>query len=292
MEILVVGGTRFVGVHLVKNLLNAGHSVTIATRGIAQDGFGGSVKRIILDRAERASMQSALAGKRFDAVFDSLAYSSTDVKNLLDFVQCTRYIETSTMSVYTDFEMGMREDGFDPLAHELWWCTRADAGYDEVKRQAECAARQEYARIPSAQVRFPYIVGEDDYTGRLYSYVENALKGVAMNIDNLNAPMSFIPSSEAGAFLAFLAGSGLTGAVNACSDGTVTLAGILDYVQAKTGRTAILSAGGQAAPYNGTPPYSLDTQKAKSAGFNFTNINSWLYDLIDEYIKRALASLG
>ena len=33
MKILVLGGTRFAGIHLVNELLAKGHEVTIATRG-------------------------------------------------------------------------------------------------------------------------------------------------------------------------------------------------------------------------------------------------------------------
>ena len=39
-KVLVLGGTRFFGKHLVEALLQAGHDVTIATRGITEDSFG------------------------------------------------------------------------------------------------------------------------------------------------------------------------------------------------------------------------------------------------------------
>lgn len=46
MNILVIGGTRFFGIHMVNELLTAGYDVTIATRGKASDSFGDKVKRI------------------------------------------------------------------------------------------------------------------------------------------------------------------------------------------------------------------------------------------------------
>ena len=48
MNILVIGGTRFFGIHMVEELLKAGHEITIAKRGIASDSFGDKVKRLIL----------------------------------------------------------------------------------------------------------------------------------------------------------------------------------------------------------------------------------------------------
>ncbi|MGR4032399.1 NAD-dependent epimerase/dehydratase family protein, partial [Bacillus sp. ZZQ-131] len=52
-KVLVLGGTRFFGKHLVEYLLQAGHDVTIATRGVTEDSFGSAVKRIIVDREDR-----------------------------------------------------------------------------------------------------------------------------------------------------------------------------------------------------------------------------------------------
>ena len=50
MKILVIGGTRFFGIHMVNKLLELWHSVTIATRGNAKNNFGDRVSRIILER--------------------------------------------------------------------------------------------------------------------------------------------------------------------------------------------------------------------------------------------------
>jgi len=47
--------------------------------------------------------------------------------------------------------------------------------YNEVKRQAEAALEQCYAHIPSVAVRFPFVVGEDDYTRRLHFYAEHVI---------------------------------------------------------------------------------------------------------------------
>jgi len=56
MKILVLGGTRFFGVHMVKTLLDYGVEVTIATRGNAKDKFSDRVHRIKLDRTDILSL--------------------------------------------------------------------------------------------------------------------------------------------------------------------------------------------------------------------------------------------
>ena len=77
MKILVIGGTRFFGVHMVRELLAKGHDVTIATRGLTPDEFGDTVKRIVLDHTDPESMKKAMDGLQFDVVIDKVAYCST-----------------------------------------------------------------------------------------------------------------------------------------------------------------------------------------------------------------------
>ena len=76
MNILVIGGTRFFGIHMVNELLTAGYDVTIATRGKASDSFGDKVKRIFLERTKEESVREALSGTHYDVVIDKIAYCS------------------------------------------------------------------------------------------------------------------------------------------------------------------------------------------------------------------------
>lgn len=99
MKILVLGGTRFFGVHLVEALLEDGHEVTIATRGRMTDPFGSRVERVIVERTDGNAMKEAFRNAWFDVVYDNLAYCSMDVKTALDAVQCGRYVMVSSASV-------------------------------------------------------------------------------------------------------------------------------------------------------------------------------------------------
>lgn len=79
MDILVIGGTRYFGIYLIKELLTQGHNVTIATRGIVKDNFGDLVSRITFDVADANSAKRSLSGKFFDVVYDKIAYCSMGV---------------------------------------------------------------------------------------------------------------------------------------------------------------------------------------------------------------------
>lgn len=144
MNVLVLGGTRYFGIPMVNELVKAGHEVTIATRGRAADPFGDLVKRLTLDRTNLESMREALAGIHYDVVIDKIAYCSDDIRNLMEVVDCDRYIYMSSTSVYDPKRMDTVEADFDGHAREVIWCDRAAFPYDEIKRQAEYALWQAY----------------------------------------------------------------------------------------------------------------------------------------------------
>ena len=284
MKILVLGGTRFFGIRMVQDLLKMGHEVAIGTRGLSKDPFGEQVKRIALDRSNGESLRQALQGKRFDLVIDKIAYCSNDIKRLLDFVDCQKYIYMSTTAVYAPKKINLVEEDFDPLAMDLVWCERKDFPYGQVKMQAEAAITQKYPGQKYIAVRYPVVLGKDDYTKRLLFYAEHVARSVPMYIDNLDAQMSFIRSDEAGAFMAFLADKNFCGAVNGASKGTVSLREIIEFLEKKTGKKALLSADGEAAPYNGESEFSVNTDKAKALGFEFSDVNDWIYDLLEYFL--------
>jgi nucleoside-diphosphate-sugar epimerase len=286
MKVLVLGGTKYFGIHMVQALIQNGHDVTIATRGQAQDTYGSSVKRIIVERTSEESMANAFYRKSYDVVCDNLACSSNDVKYALDAINCKRYIMTSSASVY-NLHPNTSEKDFNPLKKQLVWCDRTDYSFDEVKRLAECALFQAYPSQESVTVRFPFVIGKDDYTKRMYFYVEHIMKEIPMFINDIDAQMGFVSSNEAGRFLAFLAEQEYTGVINGSSEGTLSLKKIIEYVEAKTRKQAILSKDGDAAPYNNGMDYSLNTGLASDLGFHFSQLNEWIYNLLDTYIKLA-----
>jgi hypothetical protein len=105
-----------------------------------------------------------------------------------------------------------------------------------------------------------------------------------MYIDNLDCQMSYIKSDEAGRLMAYMVDKNVAGAVNGASEGTISLGEILKYIEKRTKKRAILEADGDVAPYNGDPEFNINSDKAKSLGFMFTDIHDWIYDLLDYYI--------
>ena len=285
MKILVIGGTRFFGIHTVNELIENGHDVTIATRGKTSDEYGDKVKRIIFERTNETSVKEILTGTHWDVVIDKIAYCSNDIRYVMDVVDCDKYIYMSSTSVYEPKHMNTVESDFDGTSKELIWCNRMDFPYEQIKRQAEYALWQEYSDRNWIAVRYPFAIGKDDYTKRLLFYVEHVMKSIPMNIDNLDYQMGFIRSDEAGKFMAFLVDKDVRGAINGSSEGTISIRELIDYVEQKTGSKAIISEEGENAPYNGEPEYSINTDKAQSLGFRFSALHDWIYELLDYYIQ-------
>jgi nucleoside-diphosphate-sugar epimerase len=85
MRTLVMGGTEFISLHLVRELLSLGHEVTVFNRGKRAERLPAGVKAIAGDRKDHAGLRERLRGHRFDGVFD-ITYAPTlgdDVAALL-----------------------------------------------------------------------------------------------------------------------------------------------------------------------------------------------------------------
>lgn len=202
-KVLVLGGTRFFGKHLVEYLLQAGHDVTIATRGVTEDSFGNAVKRIIVDREDGKLLEERLEGKSYDIVYDNLCYSSNAAKMVCEVLKgkTKKYIMTSSMAVYEP-ALSLLEEDFNPYEYAITYGDRNDFNYSEGKRLAEAVLFQ-YATFPVVAVRFPVVIGENDYTKRLQFYVECVVNQNPIVVDHVDGNLSFIHEKEAGEFLAW-----------------------------------------------------------------------------------------
>lgn len=280
MKILVVGGTRFFGIPMIKKLLANGHDVTIATRGNAGNPFHDHTKQIIMNRLEYESVKQALQGKQYDVIIDKIAYCSNDVKNLLENVNCDKYIQMSSCAVYSKDHENIREDEFIPENEGLVWKDR-DEDYPEGKRQAERAALYYLDPSQCVFVRYPVVMGPNDYTGRLKFYVDHIQTRKPLYVDDLDHAMAYIHEEEAGEFIAHLFNKDISGPVNGSSLGMISPGEIISYIEKRSGKNAVLENSGDPAPYNGSSDnISYDLSKALSTDFQFSNIEDWIFGLI------------
>ncbi len=104
MRILILGGTQFVGRHIVEALLAAGHKITILTRGISSDELSGEVERLRGDRDEGMLGLDSLKGLKWDVCVDVSGYLPGQVRPSAELLssKVKRYVYISAISVYGD----------------------------------------------------------------------------------------------------------------------------------------------------------------------------------------------
>lgn len=288
LKILVFGGTRFFGKKLVTRLLADGHDVTIATRGKATDDFGDAVKRVKMNRESREAL-FCLAQENWDVVYDNICFSPQDALYSIAAFRdkVGKYVYTSSLSVYRMRDRALVEADFDPFHYELVTGSREDFDYGEGKRLAEAVFFQK-ANFPVVAVRFPIVLGEDDYTGRLEFHIDHVQAGEEIGMPNEEAEMGFISSDEAADFLCWVGTkSDIVGPINATSDSVYRLSELMGLIEDATGKTAIveeITEDNDDSPFGVEKTYYLDNAKAKEAGFAFQDLHEWLPKLIDAKI--------
>src|SRR4051794_5742801 len=104
MKVLVLGGTQFVGRHIVEAMLAGGHSVSILNRGRTPDELPPRVERLRGNRDEGAAGLKALGGRTWDACIDVSGYTPRQVRPAVELLSANldRYVFVSAVSVYGD----------------------------------------------------------------------------------------------------------------------------------------------------------------------------------------------
>ncbi|MEY8349112.1 NAD-dependent epimerase/dehydratase family protein [Bacillus cereus] len=286
-KILIFGGTRFFGKRLVESLLQAGHDVTIATRGLTVDPFGSTVKRAVVDREDEGQLQKVLEGESYDVVYDNLCYSPNAAKIICRVLRnkVKKYIVTSSMAVYEP-SLYLKESDFNPYEYPIVYGERQDFSYSEGKRLVESVLFQ-HATFPVIAVRFPVVIGKNDYTKRLWFYVKNIIKRKPLVVEDIKGEMSFIHEKEAGRFLAWLSSIDVSGPMNACNNGVISMREIIDFIEKNTGiKSCIEEKKGNMAPYNEVTSCTVNSDRAKGLGFQFRELKTDIHNILEYYIEE------
>ena len=177
MRVLILGGTKFLGRHLVDSALARGHAVTTFTRGTYDDVLPPAVERL---NGDRDGDMSALAGQRWDAVIDTSGYVprvvGASVRLLAE--QAGFYVFVSSISVYKDWP------GVSAIDESHAVGTLEDVSVEEVNGEtygplkALCEREVEAAfNGRCAIVRPGLIVGPYDPTNRFTYWPDHIARG-------------------------------------------------------------------------------------------------------------------
>jgi 2'-hydroxyisoflavone reductase len=168
LDLLILGGTGFIGPHMVREALRRGHSVTLFNRGKSNDTLFPDLETIIGDRDKGLD---GLQGRKWDAVIDNSGYVPRHVRDSARLLapSVSRYVFISTVSVYADFTIPNHEDSpVATLADETVEEVTGDT-YGPLKALCEQRAAGEIDADKLAVLRPTYICGPGDHTDR-FSY--------------------------------------------------------------------------------------------------------------------------
>lgn len=262
MRLLVIGGTRFVGRHIVDAALAAGHEVTLFHRGAADDPFPQAEHR----HGDRDGDLAVLAEGEWDATIDVCAYVPRQVRALGDALGLSggrggRYVLVSSVSVYADAEgPGATEDA--PLAVLEDEDTEEVTGetYGGLKALCEYAAVEVFG-TSTLVVRPTYVVGPYDPTGRYTYWVQRLARGgEVVAVGPREQPMQVVDGRDLGAFVVRLVEDGASGAVHVAGPRSpYTLEDLLEETRAAVAPegTTITWVDGAAAAAAGVTPADL-----------------------------------
>lgn len=168
LRILILGGTGFLGPHLVRFARSRGHHVTIFTRGRTEPTmFTREFDHVEKLVGDRASDLSALESGEWDAVIDNSgrdqAWTSASAALLKDRVG--RYMYTSSTGVYYPYfgdDIGEDTEVLTTVLED----DDGSSAYGVMKVLSEQAARAEFGDDRTVVVRPTYIVGPGDRSNR------------------------------------------------------------------------------------------------------------------------------
>lgn len=216
LDVLILGGTGFIGPHIVRSLQAKGHKVTLFNRGRTNVHLFPDVEKLVGDRNDNLT---ALEGRKWDAVIDNARQNPRWVRDaaqlLKDNAGC--YLFTSTRSAYhSDFtEIGMDEDS--PLTEvDPAWVDDVDKrlSYGQGKVLCEMEVRKAFP-VDHVVVRPGLIVGPGDDTDRFSYWPIRAHRGgeVLAPGDPTN-PVMIIDARDLANFYVTLLENGTRGVYN------------------------------------------------------------------------------
>lgn len=234
MKLLVLGGTVFLGRHVVAEALAAGHDVTTFTRGRTNPDLFPDAEQL---HGDRDGDLAALRGRTWDGVVDTSGYVPRIVRQsgelLLDAVG--RYVFVSSISAYAD--LGRPYDERAPTG-ELDDPSSEDIGlhYGPLKAACERVLDELYGER-TTPVRSGLIAGPYDPTDRFtYWPVRIAEGGDVLAPGTPDHPVQFIDARDLSRWLIELAAEGPAGPINATGPATpLTMGELLDRMIAAIG---------------------------------------------------------
>ncbi len=301
MRLLIIGGTRFLGRHLVEAALARNHEVTLFNRGKSNPGLFPQLETIIGDRERDIDKFN---GRFWETVIDTSGYVPRLVRLSAEVLKdnAPHYVFISSISVYED----ARKIGIDesyPVAKIQDETTEEVTGetYGPLKALCEQAVHDIFGREGTLIVRPGLIVGPYDPTDRFtYWPVRVERGGEILAPEKFEAPIQIIDARDLAAFVVKLIEEQAPGTYNATGpDYELTIGKLLEVSKQISGSDAAFKwASVDFLKQNNVQPWSdmpvwlpddeeyagfsrMDISKATQAGLKFRPLEETVRDTLE-----------
>lgn len=236
VDLLVLGGTRFVGRSVVAEALTRGWRVAALNRGVTGELPAG-VERLVADRTDVDQLRTVLAGRTFDAVIDTWSGAPVVATTAAAVLAgaAGRHAYVSSSSVYT---WGQHRDESSPVVDADPGA--ADGDYAASKRGSEIGI---VASFPEAVLaRAGLILGPYEDIGRLPWWLDRMARGGRVVAPGRRGrPLQYVDARDLADWMLAAVSSGVSGPVDVISrSGHTTTEGLLTACRDVTGSDAEL----------------------------------------------------
>lgn len=299
---LVIGGTRFIGRHIVAELLDHDYEVTLFNRGSHENPFAddGRVSHVQGDRDDEETLANAASAVDPDIVFDMIAYHPSQVAAATRiFADVDAYVSVSSGAVYARNDIPKREA--ETPIHD---CSDGQARDDSMEtygpRKAE-GDREMFAAaergVNAMSVRPTIVYGPDDYTERLDYWIDRV-----HSYDRVVVPgdgtfvwhLAFV--EDVASALRIVAEKGDAGeAYNVADRNAVALGRLVnsladaletdvEVVNAGSRELSIAGLSGDDFPLYGEYPHLLSVEKLSALGWESTSLTDALARSVADHL--------
>jgi len=188
IRVLIIGGTRFIGPFVVRQLVETGHQVTVFHRGQTETDLPKSVQHLHGDRAQLLDFKHEFQQLAPQVVVDIAAYTEQEAKIVMQAFTsiAQRVVAISSQDVYRAYERVRRTNPGPPDPIPLTEDSPLRENFYPYRAQAKGQGDWQYhyekilvervfmsnPDLPGTVLRLPQVYGPGDYQHRLFAYLK------------------------------------------------------------------------------------------------------------------------
>jgi nucleoside-diphosphate-sugar epimerase len=282
MKILIIGGNRFVGPHLIELLYKHKHELTVFNRGSIKYQYPSRVRHVKGDRDKKFGLR-----EKFDAVIDMCAYRGSQTEKAIKELNYDYFLNFGTVASYAKTETFPLTEN-SPIGD---WPAFGD--YNKGKIESEKVLKK--SNIRYGTFRPVYILGPKNYCDRENFIYSRIKKNIPLTLPGNGLGISqFVFVDEVARAITLLVERKIEGAFNISGDQMTTLVGLVKMMGEIVDKKPIIKFNPLAIGLNFKEeefPFDnenliVSNQKIKGLGMKFITLAEGLQRDYEDFYKR------